>query len=705
MTTNETTETLQQPPSSSSSGRSSSIIKLLKLHKSNVSQNNNNNTSINSVDSNQPSSPKNQSPDETGTLSPLSKQKSLKNFLKDKISKASQSFKESLSTRDLAKNDDQALIDDTEIVLAFNEEDYPLPISPTSQSATSPRSTEGRGSFFKKKKTKFDPRNYMIIYEEVMNNSEAREVFRNYLKKVACNEEPMIFFNELTKFRKEYLKCKHQILQLKNQLDDSNCLEQTMKYCKHVYDLAKQILGTFIKSASLMELNLGKSQNKILNYWNSEIEPYMLQKIRDVVPKRKGSVTSNNGDYLSESPLNLPSSPVIKGSAMLVTEVSPVRMYPSLSEVKTITYNDLIRIFNMMDPEKVFEKAVFAVELDLKSDQFPRFARSKELFEFLEKQGENFTRSIAVDISRGYNIDIRYKLKDFNKVQILERDLLFSLTMAEDSPDWDSIKSSKVSNKTQLYNSKTTYSFGEQNEAMKLFKMSSLIPYPLEDVWKVFKDLQLTQKGAVTPTSVELVHYSPCGTLVDKENIFEKASDPSQGKEIPLSLQFSKCLIDSKIPGVKSRDFPNLQTTVFDEVLDGYINFGHTCKYPGYSPPKDSVIFDGLFMYIIRRVNEKATRLIHVIYVDYHLPSHISKLMSTKLWKVRAAHLEENMLNALKEHTSNGRRPVPDSLSDILKYEQSVQDNALKYSKHSWYQEYLNILNNPIQTLPIKEMQ
>ena len=113
------------------------------------------------------------------------------------------------------------------------------------------------------------------------------------------------------------------------------------------------------------------------------------------------------------------------------------------------------------------------------SDQFLRFARSPMIVEFLEKQGELFTRSIAIDISKGYNVDFRFKPKELTRKTIEDREIYFAFSVMEDSPDWKSFKNSK--SQAQFFYSKTQYVFGEDQKHKGII---TTFQHPLEESWK-----------------------------------------------------------------------------------------------------------------------------------------------------------------------------------------------------------------------------
>ncbi|EFC44662.1 predicted protein [Naegleria gruberi] len=537
------------------------------------------------------------------------------------------------------------------------------------------KNEKGEIIYKEKKKKKFDATHYMALYDELMANLEAREVFSNYLKK-ACTQEPMLFLNDYGKYSKEYAKYRATT----STSNSSSQQDVSLKACKILFDSVGALIDLYIRPGSERELNLPSSN--VVQIWDQEIVPLMQGHLQKQEKQgKKGSETMET-KLLERSQSELSESSIE-------------------SEMSQSTMKSLTDLFEMLNPDVLFEKIIFSVNLDLKIDQFPRFNRSKELFEFLNLQGEAFTRRIAVDISRGFNVDIRYKPKDLTKNYIYDRDIYFGLSLLEDSPDWQAMKNSKSSSKAQMFHSKTSYVFdsGRKN-GLKLFKIVTLLPYPVEDVWKVFKHVQAYDLKGTEVTGIETLGYHEPGTLGNPKAsqsalaYFTADEDDDESKLTnPLVVRYCTTCLNLG-PTFKKRQFPHTQSTVFDEVLEGYINVGHTAPLAFHPVPKERVMVDIFFVYFMYRVGKNSTRFGHIIYSDVHLPDWLDKLVANPTWKKRCLSMEETILKVLKEKTANGTRPIGENeLTDEYSYQKQVEDNRKKYPHRSWYKDYLSMFH------------
>lgn len=549
---------------------------------------------------------------------------------------------------------------------------------PSSSNAPNKKNEKGEIIYKEKKKKKFDASHYMALYDELMANAEAREIFSQYLKR-ACTQEPLLFLNDYNKYSKDFGKYRSST----NFVSDSNSSQQdaNLKACKNLFETAASLIDLYIRPGSQRELNLPSSN--IIQVWDNEIVPLMQAHLQKQGKKSIESSSVGETKYLLER---------------TVSELSDSSLDSAMSNSSLVS-NSLLTLFNKLNPDTLFDKIIFSVNLDLKIDQFPRFTRSKELLEFLNKQGESFTRSIAVDISRGYNVDIRYKPKDLTKNYIYDRDIYFGLGLIEDSPDWQSMKISKSSSKAQLFHSKTSYVFdSDRKNGMKLFKMVTLFPYPVDDVWKVFKHIQAYDLKGTEVTETETLGYHEPFTLgqPDLSNAaYLKANDIEDESQLtnPLSVRYCNVCLNLG-PTFKKREFPHTQTTVFDDGLEGYVNVGHTSPFSFRPCPKERVVADMFFVYFMYRVGKNLTRFGHIIYSDVKLPDFLDKMFANPTWKKRCLSMEETILKVLKEKTANGKRSIPDNeLTDEYWYQKQVEDNQKKYPNRSWYKDYLSMFH------------
>ena len=118
-----------------------------------------------------------------------------------------------------------------------------------------------------RKANKFNTDNYMVVYEELMKVSEARDNFHEFLKQ-AHNEEPILFLNDVDAYRTLYKKTKEQITQYTNtcispgsetgELQNKEFDTQCIKLMSVVVDALKNIIDTYIGGGKPKELNLSK---------------------------------------------------------------------------------------------------------------------------------------------------------------------------------------------------------------------------------------------------------------------------------------------------------------------------------------------------------------------------------------------------------------------------------------------------------------
>ncbi|EFC44818.1 predicted protein [Naegleria gruberi] len=484
---------------------------------------------------------------------------------------------------------------------------------------------------------RFDARKFVVTYDEVMENSEARDLFLHYLKTVASNEEPLLFVNDVEVYRNEYSK-------LPSESNQKNQVENLMKSCEKAFERAHQIMNTYIRNGSDMELNLSSSKREVLSIWDEKIEPYFSVGSQSyssttgiIQLKRRSSVTVQfNANSLGEA-------------EFLIGQIE--------------------QVFETLNPDNLFRNILLSIEIDLKCDQFPRFSRSELLFSFLKKQGENFTRQIAIDTSKGYNVDFRFKPSHLNSNEITEKDIYFGYSLMEDSPDWEMIKNSKNSNSIQFFYSKTQYVF-QDDTAMHLTKFNMTVPYPLEDVWKVFLHVTAIEEGKDNMIDIRTIHY-------------KEATKDS------LGMNYSVGVLDLNLPGFKNRDITQVHTSIHDELANSYVIIGHSGNFAEFGhEPKDMGRYDGFFFYRFDKINDNSTRFINVLYSDIHLPKFlIHKSTLVKLFKKRAYFFQDKLESILKERMGNSNFDES-SLLDKFQVQRALEDNKIWHSGKSYYLEF-----------------
>jgi len=220
-------------------------------------------------------------------------------------------------------------------------------------------------------RVRFDPSQYAIVYEEMMASNEARQVFGHFLK-LYYNEEPLLFVTEVNNYRLEYTKRLKETLtngdDFKNDSSHVLSMKITRNHVMALFEKSREILVKYVLTGGL-ELNLGVSHKKLIDFWNN----------------------------------------------VVCVCLETIREHPEREELTPVEECEIFNAISLLDPETLFSDILVGINLGLKFDQFPRFARSVMAMKFLVEKGEAYARTIAIDISKGFNIDIRFKphhLKD-----------------------------------------------------------------------------------------------------------------------------------------------------------------------------------------------------------------------------------------------------------------------------------------------------
>ncbi|EFC36899.1 predicted protein [Naegleria gruberi] len=454
----------------------------------------------------------------------------------------------------------------------------------------------------------FDPSNYFIDYEAVLDNKEARKIFQDFLQDCR-NEEPLLFLDTYAEYFSGYEQVLKEVfggwadeekVSLKN---SSNSSKQNKNLFRNEVILrVEKIIQTFIEYHSEKELNIGTSQSWLLNYWK-------------------------------------------------------------------LAKEDLLDTFITLT--------------DLKMDQFPRFVRSEKLRNFLKLKGETFTRSIGYDISKGYNVDLRFKPKDLKEQLITDNHIYFGFTLAQDTPDWKLIYERED---LYCYSSNSTYFFGE-SKGMKLLKAVMYLPFSLEDVSTMLFDADNHNSFDPQTKGFELHDYRPPSGL------------NGLGSEGINSSYATQCLsigIDLSLPLVKKRQLSSVATTI--QETDLLFHLLHTADFSEEEMPSQGhVKADSLSYYLFYRLSDRFTRLVHVTYTNFDLPFQ-TNLLSEIFWKKRAKLLFKGFTKTLNVLTKNGTVPASDhEISDCHKHRQAIEDNKKVFPDRSWYKEWLELNNKTRQ--------
>ncbi|KAG2377912.1 hypothetical protein C9374_008997 [Naegleria lovaniensis] len=594
----------------------------------------------------------------------------------------------------------------------------------------------------------FDPLNYMVIYEEAIKDKELRRVFCEFLKK--CHvEEPILFMNMFDQYKADFEKSLKELggwigvvpqtpvtsrsslasqnallvstalevfsrnsisersdnlgdvalsptsmnnafdmmataLQLSNAtlqssplygltVKNMNNIKQMKKHIKHLFEHCKNLVQNFLTVGCDKELNLGATQKQILDRWELLCENY------DLLSNVDGfSDVSSNSDASVSSAVSSPST----ASAGSYLSYSKVGCLPAF----------LNTILLQLEPEYIFGQVLFSVNLDLKLDQFPRFVRSDMLYKFLKEKGVKYTRTVAVDISKGYKVDLRFKPQDLKNKIITDDYIYFGFTLAEDTPDWQCILNKDKPYLTQAYISKTSYSFDESLKGMKLAKIVVHIPHPLEVIWGCYCNADFSKKfDKMANTKHEMYKFVPgCRQPTGVGS----SQCPYNPDKPPFSLQFASNSLNL-LPLLKKRQVPYVYTAIKDPI-GMYMFLAHSAEFEEQEIPhhKGEVQGKGLFYYMFYKVNENLTRIVHVVYSDMMLPFN-PELMLKMIFKKRAKEHYTGFERILNELSENGTKPVDTSkFVDGQNTKKCCEDNCKLYPGRSWFYEWSSLRPN-----------
>ncbi|KAL9657398.1 hypothetical protein ABK040_014386 [Willaertia magna] len=440
------------------------------------------------------------------------------------------------------------------------------------------------------RKGSFDPNDYLLEYDEAMKDSCFREIFHQFLK-IGHSEEPILFLNDLENYK--------------------NCYNENKKDVNKIFNLANNIIHTYLKEESVKQINLGGNNIvKMLNDWhNIEIETDVDKKIE------------------------------------------------------------------LLHPFKLFEDVSFNVNLDLKLDQLPRFLRSEMYTKFMKEKGEKYVQTIATDISNGYQVDFKYKPKDFTSPILTDKDVYFAYQLFEDTPDWELIYDSFKKNQklfTQAFISHTNYVFGN-SKGFKLTKFVMHFPYSRDEVFKCFSDKKLRMEIDDNLVDLCLEKYFPPNTIIKDQ------------QSSSLGIQVLSVGLNLHMAFLKNRDLPHVTANIYDPNIDCIVSVAHSTNAFEDIIHKERTPCEMLIFYAFHKISENLTRFSHVVYLDLNLPLN-SELMLKSIWKRRTKEIQKNFLKVLERESKIGS-PKEDSLG----YNKSLQANMEAHPNRSWYKEYLNL--------------
>ncbi|KAL9644903.1 hypothetical protein ABK040_005383 [Willaertia magna] len=479
------------------------------------------------------------------------------------------------------------------------------------------------------KQRAFNYEDYEVQFVEMMECSESRELFLNYVKQYSIHE--MIeFLNKSQDYRKEI-----GIAYDKKEIDTltlTKCeIPKNLKHIDTILTEAKEIINQFIMPNGKYPLNVSCH-------------------IRDKTIRRY-NYYSNFSSNLSEYIISLNDE----------------------SEQRKI-WKELVNLFDDIE---------CTILHDLQYNYFSKFKTSETLTSFLKKKGPEFTKLIAINTKIGFGIDIRYKPEDFITTNLSEKDIYFAFTLAEDSPDWtliydDTLKinynnnNDKENNKLSVpvlgFTSRHSYALGNANpNTMRIGKVIAELPFDYREVYRMFSDKEgrLALEGVMS--DCELHKHVPVNT-----------------ENNPLSYSYTSfALKPLKILTV--RDFILVQTTIYDEKLDCIVTIGKSAQYEERNPKKGRILANILYFHLFYNIGENRTRYMNIFYSLLNLPM-MTNFVFNSIVTQRCKTLISGMVKELIQNTdstSGKYKENSNSFNELFCQLQCLKENSEAYPERS----------------------
>jgi hypothetical protein len=281
---------------------------------------------------------------------------------------------------------------------------------------------------------------------------------------------------------------------------------------------------------------------------------------------------------------------------------------------------------------QVFDPITKIIMRELKEDAFPRYIRTTNFKCFVILKGEDFIRSIALDLRvAGIRNAVLFQPKDFSSDCITDRDIQFIMKLNQDTSDWEAIIE-KIDR--QAYMSKTNYSIGGM-KGLRLGKIVGTLPYHIDQVMQVEFDSQFRQE--FDPHVREML-----GTKV------VKAGD---GNNNPYTVTIFRYTM-SLGPTFQRRVFDMINVYGYDTERQCFFAIGKTSDIIADTlPPSEKKKFvhaQMIYGYNYYKISDNKTRYVHVYYNDVKLPL-INDIIFAEAVKQRSKYHHEGYLKLLKK--------------------------------------------------------
>ncbi|KAG2370769.1 hypothetical protein C9374_014227 [Naegleria lovaniensis] len=574
----------------------------------------------------------------------------------------------------------------------------------------------------------FNPDEYELQLVEVMEIHESREVFLNYIQRFAI-PETVSFLRDMWKFKEKRkgiynpttmsIRPEIQTENLQSSFSSSFSLNSHKKTVAELYRMAKEMISNYMEKESKYQLNVSSEVTTSLDKrWHVissvlktfgnvrvhsmsltkqlfkseafESEMLSLELDQDVIklptvivetPQEEGNCQAEILEYIEDTKSSASSSstPPPSNDPQHLSACSNNNLeYESSLFVKCLGHIEDKNQFNdiLVKLCQIFDHVEYFIYKDLAMEHFPKFKKSAEAKNFLLSKGEDFTKKIAINIKLGYEIDIRYKAKDFISPSITDKDIYFIIMLCKDD-SWEKVteKSLHVEKDLvtsyQVFTSSKKFLIGEEKEntSFKLAKVEISLPFSVEDSYKVIVDRQAKLKSdPMTVGDFETYKVEACA-----------------GPKKPLSMAYSS---ESYNLGKfsKNREIIFVQTLLHDRITNCYINLAKSAEFEEKRKNKERILVDIMYSYIFKSEGPQKCKLTYILFGDMKMAID-NDMFFKKFIKSRAKAISKGFTKHLNERTKHGTTSFG-QVDDIFCLLQCLEQNSMIYPQRSWFEEF-----------------
>ncbi|EFC42759.1 predicted protein [Naegleria gruberi] len=580
----------------------------------------------------------------------------------------------------------------------------------------------------------FEVDDYELQFVEMMEVPESRDLFLTHLQSFSI-PEVISFLKDMWKYKEKRkniyngttMKIEHSTSVENLQSSFASTFSLQRKTVTELHKLAQDMIGLYIENDARLQLNISSEVSSLLlKRWGA------INHIKNTVEVKQSSFAksaksffnseSNESDMFSIDldTIKLPSTTTTTMASSVGTSYTSSNNNPLtntivagsldmdtiLDETVTDKMERSSSVHSMSTPNldedsgffvkclahalpnqiqetvlklcQLFDSVEFYVYNDLALEHFPKFKKSKEVKNFLLQKGEEFTKKISINMKLGYELDIRYKAKDFVNPLITDKDIYFTIMLCTDAykSEWQLLGEKVIEEKYlktsyQAYISNQKFLLGEENSNsnMKLAKIDIQLPFPVDEAYKVALDRKAKLK---------------CDPITLGDFDTYKVDDLDVKR--PLSIAFSS---ESYNIGklYKTREATFVQTLVFDRKTNCYINIAKTAEFEEKKKSKDKIPVDLLYAYMFKHSGPNKCTLTYIYFGDLKL-SLDTDMFFKRFIKDRAKALSKGFSKILAERTSYGNHSWNESVDDVFCLQECLEKNMKAYPQRSWFDEY-----------------